>query len=471
MGRVCFICLIMLCQGCLDGGELPPLAEARELVVLTRNTPTTYYFDGDRASGFDYALVRQFALQQDMKLHIKVAFSLPELFSMLENGDGHIAVAGLSQSPGRDARFSASIPYLHQQALVVYKSGGQRPRSLPELVNRDLVVVAGSVHSELLQGLKASLPNLSWREVHAADSLEVMQLVSEEKAELAVVDSIEFDIQQRLFPRLVAALELGDTTPVVWYLPRADGTDDALQTINRFLETAQQSGDIAQLERLHFGQFEHASRLGSLTFQRKMRSELPQWQVLIEQVAQEYQMDWRLLAAMAYQESHWNPEARSHTGVRGLMMLTQVTADELGIDDRTDAGESLRGGARFFKDLLRRLPADIEEPDRSSMALAAYTIGMGHLEDARVLTERAGKDPHLWPDVRAHLPDLQNPDIFPMTRFGFAEGNQAVTYVDNIRHYEGMLALESLPTSRLSPPLQVETLLPAHLRGKPLPVL
>jgi membrane-bound lytic murein transglycosylase F len=202
-----------------------------------------------------------------------------------------------------------------------------------------------------------------------------------------------------------------------------------------------------------------------------MRSELPQWQVLIEQVAQEYQMDWRLLAAMAYQESHWNPEARSHTGVRGLMMLTQVTADELGIDDRTDAGESLRGGARFFKDLLRRLPADIEEPDRSSMALAAYTIGMGHLEDARVLTERAGKDPHLWPDVRAHLPDLQNPDIFPMTRFGFAEGNQAVTYVDNIRHYEGMLALQSLPTSRLSPPLQVETLLPAHLRGKPLPVL
>ena len=308
----------MLCQGCLDGGELPPLAEARELVVLTRNTPTTYSFDGDRASGFDYALVRQFALQQDMKLHIKVAFSLPELFSMLENGDGHIAVAGLSQSPGRDARFSASIPYLHQQALVVYKSGGQRPRSLPELVNRDLVVVAGSVHSEVLQGLKASLPNLSWREVHAADSLEVMQLVSEEKAELAVVDSIEFDIQQRLFPRLVAALELGDTTPVVWYLPRADGTDDALQTINRFLETAQQSGDIAQLERLYFGQFEHASRLGSLTFQRKMRSELPQWQVLIEQVAQEYQIDWRLLAAMAYQESHWHPEARSHHSVRGL---------------------------------------------------------------------------------------------------------------------------------------------------------
>jgi membrane-bound lytic murein transglycosylase F len=202
-----------------------------------------------------------------------------------------------------------------------------------------------------------------------------------------------------------------------------------------------------------------------------MRSKLPQWQSLIEQVAREYLMDWRLLAAIAYQESHWNPDATSHTGVRGMMMLTQVTAAELGVDDRTDAGESLRGGARFFKDLLRRLPADIEEPDRTSMALAAYTVGMGHLEDARVLAEKSGGDPHLWPDVRAHLPQLQNPDIFPLTRFGFAEGAQAVTYVDNIRHYEGMLTLESLPTSRLSPPIQVDALLPEHLRSAPLPVL
>lgn len=471
MYRVCLICLILLCQGCFNNAGLPPLEDARELVVLTRNTPTTYYFDGDRASGFDYALARQFAQQHNMKLRVKVAFSLPELFAMLENGEGHVAIAGLSKSPHRDARFAASIPYLHQQALVVYKSGGSRPRTLADLVGRDLVVVAGSVHSEVLSDLKSALPQLAWREVHAADSLEVMQLVREEKAELAIVDSIEFDIQQRLFPRLVAALEVGNVTPVVWYLTKAAGAETALGKVNRFLKSAEQSGDLAQLERLHFGQFQHASRLGSLTFQRKMRNELPQWQNLIEQVAREYQMDWRLLAAMAYQESHWNPDARSHTGVRGMMMLTQVTADELGVADRTDALESLRGGARFFKNLLRRLPADIEEPDRTSMALAAYTIGMGHLEDARVLTEKSGGDPHLWPDVRAHLPELQNPDVFAMTRFGFAEGNQAVTYVDNIRHYEGILTLESLPTSRLSPPIEVDALLPEHLRVAPLPVL
>ena len=462
---------LSLLLGCLESSELTPVEAGQELVVVTRNTPTTYFFDGDRASGFDYSLVKRFAQQHGMTLRIKVAFSLPELFDMLEQGEAHIAAAGLSKSLERDTRFHASLPYLHQKPLVVYKSGSLRPQTLEEMTGRDLIVVAGSAHIESLKALQSQMPDLSWREIHAADSLELMQLVTDGKAELAIVDSIEFSIQQRLFPRIVAALELGESAPVVWYLPRTPAGAETQLLVDDFIEAAHASGDIAQLERLHFGRFMHASRLGSLVFQRKVRDALPAWQPLIETVAEEYQMDWTLLAAIAYQESHWDPEARSRTGVRGMMMLTQATANELGIADRTDAAESLRGGARFLKDLHRRLPSDIDEPDRTSMALAAYTIGMGHLEDARVITERAGGNPHLWPDVRAHLPELQNPSVFTSTKYGFAEGAQAVTYVDNIRHYEGILQLQSLPDQRLSPPLEVEALLPEHLRDVSLPIL
>ena len=462
---------LSLLLGCLESSELTPVEAGQELVVVTRNTPTTYFFDGDRASGFDYSLVKRFAQQHGMTLRIKVAFSLPELFDMLEQGEAHIAAAGLSKSLERDTRFQASRPYLHQQPLVVYKSGSLRPQTLEEMTGRDLIVVAGSAHIESLKALQSQMPDLSWREIHAADSLELMQLVTDGKAELAIVDSIEFSIQQRLFPRIVAALELGESAPVVWYLPRTPAGAETQLLVDDFIEAAHASGEIAQLERLHFGRFMYASRLGSLVFQRKVRDALPAWQPLIETVAEEYQMDWTLLAAIAYQESHWDPEARSRTGVRGMMMLTQATANELGIADRTDAAESLRGGARFLKDLHRRLPSDIDEPDRTSMALAAYTIGMGHLEDARVITERAGGNPHLWPDVRAHLPELQNPSVFTLTKYGFAEGAQAVTYVDNIRHYEGILQLQSLPDQRLSPPLEVEALLPEHLRDVSLPIL
>ena len=189
--------LLVFQLGCTDTTELAPLETADELVVVTRNTPTTYYFDGDRASGFDYALVKQFALEQGLSLRIKVAFSLPELFKMLATGEAHIAAAGLSQSPSRDAQFLASIAYMEQQPLLVYKSGGNRPRVVDDLVARDIIVVAGSVHVELLTALKEELPELSWREIHAADSLELMQLITHDKAELAIVDSREFSKYQK----------------------------------------------------------------------------------------------------------------------------------------------------------------------------------------------------------------------------------------------------------------------------------
>ena len=329
-----FFLLTGLLSGCADNSELASPESGDELVVVTRNTPTTYYFEGDRASGFDYALIRQFAREHNLSLRIKVAFSLPEVFDMIASGQAHLAAAGLSQSAERDARFLASEPYLEQQPLVVYKSGAQRPKTLRDLVDRDIVIVAGSGHAQLLMRLREDYPELSWREVHAADSLELMQLITEEKAELAVVDSIEFSVQQPLFPRVVAAMEIGTPTPIVWYLPQSTTATQFLETVNGFISDAGASGFIAQLRRQHFGRYENVSRVGSLTFQRKIQSDLPAWRTLLETVADEYQMDWRLLAAIAYQESHWNPTAHSRTGVEGMMMLTRATASPSGIHPR-----------------------------------------------------------------------------------------------------------------------------------------
>ena len=154
---------------------------------------------------------------------------------MLASGEAHLAAAGLSQSAGRDAQFVASNPYLYQQPLVVYKSGALRPRSLDALAGRDIVVVAGSVHVETLSALQQDLPELTWREIHAADSLELMQLVTDEKADLAIVDSIEFSIQQQLLPRVVAAMEIGESTPNVWYLPQDERSEASLELVNQFL--------------------------------------------------------------------------------------------------------------------------------------------------------------------------------------------------------------------------------------------
>lgn len=461
--RTLLLLIALLLVACDDDGPLPPAEPGGELVVLTRNSPTTYFFEEERPTGFEYELARAYAQSQGMQLRIKVAFTLEELIAGLANGEAHLAAAGLTLTEARKTRFLASTPYLQQQPLVIYKSGMRRPRSVEAMVGRDIVVLAGSSHSEALVALKQQHPDLSWREIRAADSLELMQLVAAEKAELAIIDSTEFQVQQRLYPRLVAALELTDPESIVWYLSQQPSAATLLTSINQFIADYEESGAMRRLQQQHFGNVEYATRIQSFTFQQQVQTRLPKWQGLIEEVAAEFQMDWRLLAAISYQESHWNPRARSPTGVRGMMMITQRTARELGVSNRMDPRQSLRGGARFLKNLQRRIPTDILEPDRTWMALAAYNIGMGHLEDARILTERRGLDPHLWEDVRRTLPDLQDPDIYPSVRFGFARGREAVTYVDNIRAYWSTLKLTGLDENRIKPPVSAAALLPDNL--------
>ena len=115
-------------------------------------------------------------------------------------------------------------------------------------------------------------------------------------------------------------------------------------------------------------------------------------------------MDWRLLAAIGYQESYWNPHAVSPTGVRGLMMLTQPTAKQLGVSNRVDPVQSIDGGSHYIRTLIDKMPSPIKEPDRTWMALAAYNVGINHLEDARMITRRRGRDPNRWKDVKESLP-------------------------------------------------------------------
>jgi len=302
-------------------------------------------------------------------------------------------------------------------------------------------------------------------------SMELLEMVNRGEAQVALIDSNEFAVQQSLYPRLKVAFDLSPRQDMVWYLPPDVDNTRLLARIDALFERLDEDGTLARLRELHFGHARTVSRVGSHRFTRMMRSALPPYRPLIQRVAEEYQMDWRLLAAIAYQESHWDPLATSPTGVRGMMMLTLPTAKEMGVSNRLDAAQSLRGGARYFRDIKRRLPADIPEPDRSWLALAAYNIGMGHLEDARVLTERQGGDPDLWRDVMERLPLLQQSTHYRTLRYGYARGLEAVTFVQNIRHYYSILRWQDIPDNNPGPPLRGDDFLPEVLRAVQLRAL
>jgi len=455
--------LLAGCERHLD--PLERIRERGELRLITRNGPTTYYLGRGGERGIEYDLASAFARELGVGLVVTQAFTLEELFAALERGEADIAAAGLTLTETRGRRFTASAPYATQRPVVVYEAGQRRPEGLAELAELDLLVVAGSSHEDLLEGLRERGEfDTQWRPIATSDPFMLLERVAKGEADVALVDSRDFTLQQNLLPELKVAFDLGIERDVVWYLPSDAADSPLLGRVNDYLTRQREEGRITALRETYFAKDERISRVDTQTFVRRMRSDLKEYQRLMEIVAREEGLPWELLAAISYQESHWDPGATSRTGVRGMMMLTRATAGDLGIRDRTDPAESMRGGARYFRQLRSRLPDDIFEPDRTWLALAAYNIGRAHLEDARIVTERRGGDPHLWEDVMEALPLLENPRHYKTLRYGYARGTEAVNYVQNIRHYYRVLRLQSARDMAPEPPLDLRPLLPAALR-------
>jgi membrane-bound lytic murein transglycosylase F len=212
-----------------------------------------------------------------------------------------------------------------------------------------------------------------------------------------------------------------------------NSADDILSSLIEFFGEAHQNGTLSALDDKYYGHIETFNYVETRTFIKAVESTLPKYQALFQRHAQD--IDWRLLAAISYQESHWNPTARSYTGVRGMMMLTLATAKQMGIKSRLDTEQSIRGGAKYFKRMIAMMPDRIPSPDRIWFALASYNVGFGHLNDARIITQQQGGDPDRWVEVKKRLPLLQQKKYYKNTKHGYARGEEPVHYVDNIRRF------------------------------------
>jgi membrane-bound lytic murein transglycosylase F len=464
--------LLCLATGCEQQDSLADIQSRGELVVVSRNSPTTYYLGKDGPTGFEYALAALLAQALDVELRMQTAYNLRDIFTELQRQQADLAAAGLTLTESRAAIFPHSMPYYQLTPQVIYRIGNFRPRQLSDLSQQTVAVLAGSSHAEMLSALQGSeMPGLRWEEIDEADSTQLLELLNAGQADVAIIDSNEFAMQQGLYPNQKVAFDLGQQQAMVWYLAPGVDNERLLSFIDNFIERAQSDGTLARLREQYFGHADGVSHTSVFTFARNMRQTLPPYEALFKQIAHEYQMDWHLLAAMAYQESHWNPVATSPTGVRGMMMLTEDTARAMNVDNRLDVAQSLRGGARYLKDIKRDLPDDIQEPDRTWLALAAYNIGLAHLEDARLLTRQQGGNPNLWQDVMERLPLLQKTRFYKNTRYGYARGMEAVRLVQNIRHYYSILAWQEIPDIQPQPPLRAGDYVPGVIRGLELQAL
>jgi membrane-bound lytic murein transglycosylase F len=412
-----------------------------ELIVVTRNAATTYYEGPHGPTGLEYDLANLFAKRLGVELKIVVPDNFSDILSMVEQGDADIAAAGLTITPERQQRVRFGPSYQTIMPQLIYHSGNNRPKSIDEL-SGILEVITESSHEESLRALQKEHPELRWSSNPSLDSAELMQMVWSQLIDYTVADSNDVAIHQRFYPELRVAFDIGKPDKLAWAFTA--GADDSLsQAAEKFFEKLRTSGQLKELLERHYGHVQDFDYVGTRSYMRHIDQRLPDFIPLFESAAAETGLDWRLLAAVGYQESHWDIHAQSPTGVRGLMMLTHNTMKFLGLDDRLDPEQSIRGGARYIKINKDRLPERISEPDRTWLALAAYNIGYGHLEDARVLTQKRGGNPDKWLDVQEALPLLAQTKWYKQTKYGYARGQEPVRYVENIRSYYDILVWNS----------------------------
>jgi membrane-bound lytic murein transglycosylase F len=405
-----------------------------ELRVSTIASPLTWGNINNKEVGLDYELAQQFADYLGVKLTITVRQNISELFDDLEHDNADMLAAGLVYNTERVKNYQSGPIYYSVSQQLVYKVGTPRPRSLENLNAQQLTIAPGHVAINDLQALKEKkYPNLSWTVDDKRGTVALMEDVIEGKINYTIADSVAISLFQRVHPELAVALDVTDEQPVTWFsLKDEDNTLSAAML--DFFNNINEDGTLARLEEKYLGHGEDFDYVDTRSFLRAVDSILPDLQPMFEKYAQE--IDWRLLAAISYQESHWDPLATSPTGVRGLMMLTKNTAQSLGLTDRTDAEQSISGGMRYLQDMMSKVPETVPQEERIWFALAAYNMGYAHMLDARTLTAKQKANPDSWADVKQRLPLLSQKPYYSKLTYGYARGHEAYAYVENIRKYQ-----------------------------------
>jgi membrane-bound lytic murein transglycosylase F len=453
-----FALLACLAVGCEEAPKpIAPIADTGELVVLTVNGPSTYFEDAQgEPSGLEYDLVTMFARELGVPARFVLVDNPAVIDAILRKGKAHLAAAALPKHFDFPGGLAWGPSYFSTQHEVVCRDE-TKAKKLEELTGKRIGVIEETVADYLLSDpakLKVPIERLA----AGTSTTELLEKVDQGSLDCALVESTRFTLARRFFPLLEPAFTVGKPLDYAWLISTVD-KKRILKAAEPFFERIRKDGTLKRLIDRYYSHATHLSAIDATALLEQVATQLDKLKPHFVEAEIASGIDWRLIAAIGYQESHWDTNATSPTGVRGFMMLTEETADRLQVKDRLDARESIIAGARYLGMMKEQIPARVEEPDRTFLALAAYNIGIGHLEDARILAQRSGLSPDKWQDVRQVISRLADPVTYPSLKHGYARGGEAMQLVDNIRNYYDIISRmrpretplpPSLPASQLS---------------------
>lgn len=419
-------------------GRLEDYKALGELRVATRVDAISYRQDEDgTTSGFEHDLLIRLGDALGVPVRFVVYPNSVRAINAVLNGQAHLAAAGLARNERVPLKWSAPL----REVDFVLAGHADRPQIAREsdLAERTVSVRRGTLAAEAIERIRKRVPTLTAHYSASTGDQALLAKIAEGKLDLVATDRVHYALAAQVSPILTLAYDLPVKSHIAWALPLEH--DGGLgQQVAEFLENAHSAGLIARIADRYFGHVRRLDEQDISTFLARVQDRLPRFLGHFKEAEAKTGIDWRYLAALAYQESHWDPGATSRTGVRGMMMLTAETADRLGVGDRLDARQSILGGARYMSMLEGQLPGDIPDPDRLWMATAAYNLGMGHFNGARAIARRLGKDETSWWDIKAVLPLMSRQEYAARLKAGPARGGEALIMTENIRNYYEILS-------------------------------
>lgn len=419
---------------------LPDPDTSKELVVITRYEPAAYYLDADgQPAGYTYELVQQFAAKNNWTVRWQPTNHYASLFEAAHQRKAHLIAASLIQDAVLQQGLHSGPALFNTRVIVVSRRPTSPINGLADLAKLKIAAMAESGHVPLLQAAQRKYPKLNWTLLQDVFPEDLFTRLDDQEFDAIVVNEQDFDLARNQHPSLHIVYELSKQAQVTWALPPASGK--LAGKLNQFFIEIRRNGTLKKIYERYYGHIKRLDAGHVEDIHNKRLKVLPKFRNYFHLAQEQTSLDWRLIAAIGFQESKWDPFATSPTGVRGLMMLTGETADRMGVTNRLDAKQSILAGARYLALLKDTLPSRIQEPDRTWLALAAYNQGQGHLEDARRIAQAKGMNPDSWADVKQTLPLLARGGYKSVTKYGYARGGEAVIFVESIRNYYDILLL------------------------------
>ncbi|HET8732060.1 MAG TPA: membrane-bound lytic murein transglycosylase MltF [Moraxellaceae bacterium] len=414
---------------------LQQVQQRGELVVTGVSGPTTFHTTSIGTRGLQYELAKMFADELGVRLVLEDGGNTSGVLSAIRHNHTDLAITGLASDDPRLTRLRTATPYMAVSEQLVQRLDRPLPASFDALGAARIGVLAGSSEAQRLKALTQWRSDIQVIEFENTDPLTLIERVDNGELDFAALNSSEFDARRSLFPNVGVSLNLQDYSELAWaFLKTRDRS--LYNAAQAFLARKQADGTLGRLVAF-YSQSDSVDPYSLRTFQRDIVQRLPRYRLMFKHNAEKHGMDWQLLAAIAYQESHWEASAVSPTGVQGIMMLTNDTASFMGVEDRSSPRQSISGGAAYYKMIVDNL-ATVPEPDRTWMALAAYNMGPGYIDRARERAHRAHEDGNKWLVVSYHLRNMADEArhqgrVIPV--------GQALHYVQQVRRYYDALVL------------------------------